>query len=368
MNSNAITEPIFFAPNRVWRCYTGGVLLDRFVGVQPGRDGHEPEDWLASAVRALNGDFSRGPTEGVARTLTADGRPGPLISEWLERDAEALLGKAHVARYGKNPGVLCKYLDSAVRLPIQCHPDVALAERLYRSSYGKAECWYIIDTRKVRGEQPYLLLGFKPGVTKAAFAEAVEAQNIPAMENMLHKIRCKPGQMFFLPGRFPHAIGPGVFMVETQEPSDWVVQCERYCADTRLSDENMWGPLTREQGMDIFDYAGMTEADMLQRSLTAERVVHSSEGGRVVELIGRAQTPAFAVQRVTVSKRLNVTLPRGFGIVVVTEGEGTMRWGGRGEREIRRGQYFLQPAGMPSVEYTATAAPLTLLLCLPPEA
>jgi|GEM_PF-5917794 len=27
-----LQNPIFFAPNRVWRCYRGGKLLDEFTG------------------------------------------------------------------------------------------------------------------------------------------------------------------------------------------------------------------------------------------------------------------------------------------------------------------------------------------------
>ena len=47
--------PLFFMPNRVWRCYSGGALLDKFVGNEKAEDGHFPEDWLASTTRAANG-------------------------------------------------------------------------------------------------------------------------------------------------------------------------------------------------------------------------------------------------------------------------------------------------------------------------
>ncbi len=251
-----VTEPIFFGPNRVWRCYTGGLLLERFVGAEAPCDAHLPEDWLASTVRAINGEHSRGPDEGLARTVHADGSQGELLVELLERDPAAILGEAHAAKYGPDLGVLCKYLDSAVRLPIQCHPDVPIARELYDSEFGKTESWHILDTRTIDGEEPYLLMGFKPGVTKEAFAQAVEAQDVEAMVSMLHKLRPQRGETYFVPARLPHAIGPGVFMVETQEPSDWVIQPERFCADTRLSDADMWGPLTPEQGLGVFDYTG----------------------------------------------------------------------------------------------------------------
>jgi len=359
-----ITEPIFFGENRVWRCYTGGLLMDRFVGVAEPSDSHLPEDWLASTVRAINGEHSQGPDEGLARMLRQGGAEGELLAELLEQDAASILGQAHAAKYGPNLGVLCKYLDSAVRLPIQCHPDVATARKLYDSEFGKTESWHILDTRVIDGEEPYLLMGFKPGVTKEAFTRAVEQQDVATMSSMLHKLRPRAGETYFVPARLPHAIGPGVFMVETQEPSDWVIQPERFCADTCLSDADMWGPLTPEQGLDVFEYAGCEQDELLTRVKMTETVVADEAGGTVSEIIGPRQTEAFCLWRAQVKGELAVPLPRGFGIVVVAAGAGSISWGGA-SREIRKGEYFLQPCGVESIRYVADE-PLSLLLCMPP--
>ncbi len=357
-------QPIFFAPNRVWRCYTGGALLGRFVGAPAEADGHVPEDWLASTVRALNAENSQGPDEGLARTLRPDGSPGPLLAELVGAHAEALFGPDHVGRFGRSMALLCKYLDSAVRLPIQCHPDAATARRLYGSPFGKTECWHILDTRPIGGQAPYLLMGFRPGVTRAAFAAAVAKQDVAAMEAMLHQVPARPGETYFVPARLPHAIGPGVFMIEVQEPSDWVVQPERYCADTRLSDAAMWGGLAPDQGLDVFDYAGLAEADLRARVAPRETIVAKEPGGLVAEIVGPHLTPAFALWRAEVRGTMRVALPRAFGLVVVTAGRGAIAWDG-GERPVRRGQYFLQPAGVKSIRYTAEE-PMTLAIGLPP--
>jgi mannose-6-phosphate isomerase len=357
-------QPIFFAPNRVWRCYLGGVLLDRFVGRAEGKDDYFPEDWLASVTRAINAEHSQGPDEGLARVLRPDGQPGEFLSDLLRGDPEGLLGEAHVARFGPTAALLCKYLDSAVRLPIQCHPDRAMARTLYDSPFGKTESWTILDTRAVNSEPPYLLMGFKPGVDRQAFARAVEGQDIPAMQAMLHKIPAEVGKTYFIPGRLPHAIGPGVFMLEVQEPTDWVVQPERYCAGTRLSDQNMYGPLPSEKALEVFDYAGLTQEQLLAKVRCVPRVTEQSEGGTLLEVIGPELTDAFALWRAEVAGRMAIRLPRAFGVVVVAEGAGRMSWPG-GERAIRRGDYFLQPAGLGSIQYEAEAA-LRLLLALPP--
>ena len=48
-----INRPIFFERNRVGRVYTGGKLFNGFFGDEP-IDGFLPEEWVASAVTALN--------------------------------------------------------------------------------------------------------------------------------------------------------------------------------------------------------------------------------------------------------------------------------------------------------------------------
>jgi len=357
--------PIFFAPNRVWRLYTGGALLGGFAGDGDEADGSFPEDWLASTVRAFNGEHAQGPDEGLARVRTADGEPGATLAELLERHADELLGAEYVARFGAELAPLCKYLDSAVRLPVQCHPDRAIARRLYGSDHGKTECWHILQTREVAGERPYLLMGFRPGATREAFARAVAGQDADAMVAMLHKITPEPGQTYFVPPRLPHAIGPGVLMLEVQEPSDWVVQPEPCCAGNRLSETDMWGPLSADDGLEVFDYAPMSKERLPARVRAEPRPPDCRPGGEVCAIIDDRHTDAFAVARATIHATMRLSLPRPFGIVVVTGGAGRMTWPGGG-RTIRRGEYFLQPAGLESIEYAA-AEPLSLVLCLPPR-
>ena len=358
-------RPIFFQPNRVWRAYTGGALLEGFAGGAAGQDGHFPEDWLASTVRAVNPGHSQGPDEGLARTLTADGGPGPLLAELLAEHGRAVLGPLHAARYGADLALLCKYLDSSVRLPVQCHPDVAAARRLYGSQFGKTESWHVLDVRRIEGQEPYLLMGFKRGVSRQAFADAVAAQDIPALVGMLHRIAVRPGETYLVPGRLPHAIGPGVFMVETQEPTDLCIQPERYCADIELTDAVMWGGLSVDQGLDVFDYAGRTEAELLTQLRGKDNILRSEPGGTIAEVIGQSQTEAFSFCQARIHGTMAVQLPREFGIIIVTGGSGTMSWPGGG-RAIRRGEYFLQPFGVRSIEYSA-GEELVLAICLPPR-
>lgn len=340
-----------FAPNRVWRCYTGGASLEAFVGHADPRDGHLPEEWLASTTRALNGEKSQGPTEGLSRIRNADGTPGPLLAEVIAADPEGLLG----AGAGTDLGVLCKFLDSSVRLPIQCHPDLAFARTHYDSAHGKTESWIILGGRTIDGVPPYLLMGFKPGVGKADFSRAVEAQDIPAMEAMLHRVEVRRGDVWFIPGRLPHAIGPGVFMLEVQEPSDWVIQPERFCADTRLSDADMWGPLSPATAMDCFAYGGDTLAELRRRLLLRPRTLQEQPGGRLDAIIGPETTDCFMVEKLAATGSFRFAARNRAAIGIVTAGEADLV--ASDERSpLRQGDVVLLPAGLGDFECLARDA------------
>jgi mannose-6-phosphate isomerase len=356
-------QPLLFAPNRVWRLYTGGMLLDEFTGKKDGSDGHFPEDWLASTVMAKNGEHSQAPDEGLAKVI-ADGKDSVSLQEILTRNGTSILGSRHYSKYGANTAVLCKYLDSAVRLPIQCHPDAATARRIFNSPFGKTECWHIISTRRINGEEPYILLGFKENINPEKFKKAVFDQDIPAMVDMLHKIPVKAGETYFVQGRIPHAIGPGVFMLEVQEPSDWVIQPELYCADIRLSDTDMWGILTPGQGLLVFEYQGLTEKQLLKKTAPSNKVLQSNEQVSVTELIGPAHTPAFSLWKANLKGTAQIQFPTEFAIIVVENGTGAIQCGNN-TRLLKRSDYIMIPAGLENWEFR-TDSLLDLLICMPP--
>jgi len=127
-------QPFLLAPNRVYRVWKGGALLDRLQGKPQSEDSHFPEEWVGSTTVSRLPD--RDPEEGLSRVALPDGS-AVLLKSLVEAFPEAMLGAAHVARYGRQLAVLCKLLDSAVRLPIQCHPNRDFAWRHLRSEFGK---------------------------------------------------------------------------------------------------------------------------------------------------------------------------------------------------------------------------------------
>ena len=152
-------HPIFFRRNRVFRVYLGGKLFHDFMGDAP-EDGFYPEEWIASSVRAINPGHTD-PLEGVS-ICEENGMP---FSELLSTYKKECLGER------EDLGVLVKFLDSAIRLPMQVHPTRADSRRLFDSPYGKAESWLILATRP----DACLYFGFSREVSREEFERAVDA-------------------------------------------------------------------------------------------------------------------------------------------------------------------------------------------------
>lgn len=267
--------------NRVWRPFVGGKLLDAFCGVSPGEDGHYPERWICSTTRTADG-------KGVSRSV--DGRMLTQI-------------------YPQGVDVLVKLLDSHSRLMIQVHPDDRRAQKYFSSPVGKTECWYVLDTRVIDGQQPYVYLGFRPGITRQHWQELYRRQDVAGMEQCLHKIPVKPGDAFFIPGGMVHAMGTGVFFAEIQQPTDITLRTERCSPDGRVVDDAAIHGGAGEQALfDCFDYGGCTREEILQRCkipVSGEEIVRG---------------PLFRMKDMQVEKSVHLTV-EDYAIVLVLEGE-----------------------------------------------
>ena len=111
-------------------------MLDRMEGRAEPADGTFPEDWIGSTVRAINPNRDA-KNEGLAHVVFSGGEA--VLADLVAADPEYFLGAAHVKRFGLNPMVLVKYLDSAVRLPFQVHPTVEFSRQHLNAASCKTE-------------------------------------------------------------------------------------------------------------------------------------------------------------------------------------------------------------------------------------
>ena len=319
-------QPVFFERNRVFRVYLGGALFQDFLGDTDG-DGFYPEEWVASSVRALNAGHTD-PLEGISLT---EGSKIPF-NQLLEEHKKEMLGDR------KDLGVLVKYLDSAIRLPMQVHPTREFSKEHFGSPYGKAEAWLILATRP----GACIYFGFKDQVTAEEFSAAVEAnQKDPeSMTGMVNKIEVKPGDVFFVNAGVIHAIGPGCLLLEAQEPTDFTIQPEYRCGDYQLNDHEMYLGLSREAALSCFDYSlyGQKVLDMGRK---IPQVLRQEEGVTVSQLIGPKDTPCFSMTRYTCTGG-KAALQTPAAVYIVANGSGILTGEGY-SRALKTGDYFFLP-------------------------
>ena len=321
------TRPIFFAPNRVYRVYLGGQGIDNLCGQPSQGDGFFPEEWIASCVRAINPRYF-GPRDGVSVIEGTD----VFFDDLLRDYAPALLGPR---RYD----CLVKYLDSAIRLPMQVHPTREFARRHFGSPYGKTEAWLVLATRP--GAKIYF--GFSRPIDKARLAELEVRSETERdiMSGILAGVDAHVGDVYLIRAGLIHAIGAGCTILEVQEPTDFTIQPERWCGNTHISTQEEYIGLDKDVALDCFDYT-MVGDKALQSARILPKVTYSSKGVSVEQLIGYDDTPCFAENRITLEGGAAYTPSFGPSVWIVLSGEGNLCGEGF-SRHVKGGDYFFLP-------------------------
>ncbi len=361
-------RPLILKPNRVWRTYRGGLLLDSWQGADSPSDGEFPEEWAASLTVAVNRGRER-PGEGLSRAASPDGRGERILKELISESPQAFLGKKHTARYGSDTGLLVKVLDAAERLTIQVHPDRAFARREFGSAYGKTEAWYVLDGRTIDGEPPYLLIGFKPGVTKATWADLFRRQDIEGMIDSLHRVPLQKGDVFLIEGGVPHAIGSGCLLVEIQEPTDYTLRPERRTPrGLDLPDAACHQGIGFEKMLECFHYDALSYEGMMERCRIQSETVNETREGRERCLVGAKHTDCFRMHHLEVGGRMRHSMRDEFAVALVVSGGGSLSWS-KGVLPVRQGDMLFLPAGLEQVDYRSLGREsLQVVLCFPPSA
>lgn len=116
--------------------------------------------------------------------------------------------------------VLIKLLFPQERLSVQVHPDDAYAAA-HGLGRGKSEAWYVVEA----DAGARLGVGLKPGVRWEELGDACRAGR---GAELLHWIEVVVGDVINVPAGTIHAIGPGVVLLEVQQPSDNTFRLDDY--------------------------------------------------------------------------------------------------------------------------------------------
>lgn len=181
---------------KVW----GGTALVTRYNKKATGSLHIGESWELSAVADNQSIISNGFLAGNN------------IEELIEVYMGDITGDSIYEKFGNEFPLLIKFIEALEDLSVQVHPNNDLAKKRH-NAYGKTEMWYILESKP--GSKIYT--GFKDGVTREIYEEAVRSGRI---EELMNVENVNAGDTFFTPAGRVHAIGAGIVLVEIQQTSD----------------------------------------------------------------------------------------------------------------------------------------------------
>jgi mannose-6-phosphate isomerase len=331
-------RPVVLPPNGIPRFYLGGPEIAALRGTEPAGE-RVPEDWVGSTTTVFGEDEL-----GLSRL--PDGR---LLREAAAADPVAFLGPYHAARRGADPALLVKLLDAGERLPVHVHPDDAFAQSALRSPHGKTEAWIVVATTKPDAS---VAAGFREDVAVGTLERWVREQDHDALLGALNPMPVKAGDAIFVPAGTAHAIGDGVLIVELQQPSDLSVLLE--WDGFGIADE-------QEASLGLGWEIALGCVELRARDAGLLRGPAATGDGPVTRLLPPAADAFFRAERIAPAPI--AALERGFAILVVIEGAGTLLSEVGDPLPVRRGDTVLVPwdAGACHLEGEVVA-----IACRPP--
>jgi len=356
-----IPSILILPPNRVWRTYPGGMKLDLMEGCDHPADAHFPEDWIGSTTCAVNKGREHLTEEGLSKVTL--GEEMLTLKALCEKKPHALLGARHLEKYGVNTQFLLKFLDSAIRLHIQCHPTIPFAQKYLNSNSGKTEAYVILSIRD-DVKEPYIYMGFQYPPEKAAFKRMIEQQDSDAILACFEKIPIKPGDVFIVPGGMPHAIGECVFMIEIMEPTDFAVRIEFERGGYVLPTESRFMNRGIDFALSMFSYEATPVETITNQFFCEPRALETQNQSTEYALIDKQKTPCFSVNRIDV-KDAYVKEANTFYIGIVSKGFGTLVAGNE-TYAVNKGSKFFVPYQTGPVTF-ASEIGMEIIATFPPK-
>ncbi|KOO50434.1 mannose-6-phosphate isomerase, class I [Priestia koreensis] len=297
-------EPIFLTPifqERIW----GGTKLQEVYeyAIPSGQTG---ECWAISAHP--NG-------ESIARNGEFEGYT--LSKLWEEKPE--LFGHFESDRFP----LLTKILDANADLSVQVHPNDNYAREYEFGELGKTECWYIIDCEK----DAEMIFGHH-AQSKEEFVQMIHNGH---WDDLLHRIKIKPGDFFYVPSGTIHALCKGTLVLETQQSSDTTYRVYDY---NRMGQDGKLRELHLDKAIKV--------TTVPHRSAKVEPTLARISGGEITKFL---EEDYFSVYKWSVQTSLELSQEAPFTLGSVISGNGTLRTDD-GEFSLRKGDHFILPKGI----------------------
>jgi len=329
--------PLFLPSNQFDHFYRGG---DRIGALRDGPGGPmRPEEWIASTI-------TRHGMKEQGLSVLPDGR---YLRDAILEDPLAWLGAEHFEFFGTSTEILVKLLDPDQRLPVHFHPNKAFARQHLSLHHGKTEAWIVLEAAK--GAR--VGLGFAKEMTKAQVLDMVKRQDSSALLKSLNSFEVEPGDAVFVPAGIPHAIDPGILILELQEPTDLSALLEWNDFAVDGTKDGHLG-LGFETVLDALNLSSI-EPEVLSTFKTTTQL----ENDRATPLLTSLADGYFRADLMPTGSRVSAT----FSVILVIAGEGILRTENAGSIAISHGDAIVVPYSAGEYEVIGVSA----ICCRPPR-
>lgn len=219
--------------------------------------------------------------------------------------------------------LLTKIIDARDDLSIQVHPDDVYAKVHENGSFGKTECWYIMDCP----ENATLVIGHN-AKNKEELAEMIHQGR---WSEFIREIPVKKGDFIQIDPGTVHAIKGGLLILETQQNSDITYRVYDY---DRLS-------------------GGKPRELHVEKSIDVITVPAKSVEDSVISALGLPENQLnelyscqyYSVFKLDVNGNAAFEQNHPFLLVSVLEGSGNVNG-----QAVKKGDHFIMPCGYGKVE------------------
>lgn len=156
----------------------------------------------------------------------------------------------------------------------------------------------------------------------------IAEQDIAALLSCFEKIPVRPGDAFYVPGGFPHAIGEGVFMIEMMEPTDFAVRIEFERGGYVLPESARFMNRGIDFAVSMFDFKRRS-VETIRREQFAVPLPLPIEGeAERRSLFDKRYTHCFRAERLLVHGRASLR-QKGLRVLIATNGSGELEINGK---------------------------------------
>ena len=293
-----IREPIFLDPYLTHNVWGGDRLVKDFGYKDIGKD--IGECWGISGHK---------PGECIVRNTE---NKGMTLSE-LYDERRDLFGNV---TYKEFP-LLIKIIDAKGDLSIQVHPDDEYAKEHENGSYGKTECWYILDAPA----DATLVIGHNAS-TKKELTDMVRGGK---WKDLIREIPIKKGDFIQIDPGTVHAIKSGILLLETQQSCDITYRLYDY---DRLYNGSL-RELHIDKALDVINVPGHSADKVETDDIPANHMnkIYECEFYKIYKMIVNKESELIENKHLF----LNISIVSGIGKI-----DGN---------EVKKGDHFILPYG-----------------------